>query len=346
MRYLGLSLVGLALTGISGAMLLRQTHQPTPGRLVPESAIVAVATGDEASFAVVNAGGQPVRILSATSGCGRAKPIVQPEILLPGRTASVKVKTSGTTLGVGERAVPITLRTDSVATPELVLFVQLKSEQVPPYLVRADGELVFRGDLKLGTSRTLAVEVVERGPQVRVPHPTSDLPFLRFVEQGTTEREAPNAAGVFHRHHIYRVEITAPPPNDLFTGQVSIPDPWNAERFLRVPVLGERSKSIQVAPARGILRLGSDTNTVPTATFLVTVANGSMADLSIVPEAPLQIESTPLDSDAGSRISRFVVRPQPEGGINPGEYHVTVHSSSHPGSRVIVPILVRREDTP
>ena len=114
--------------------------------------------------------------------------MVRPEIIPPGRTATVTVSVNP--LDVGEKLIPITLTTDSQTTPTVNLALHVTGYREPPFLWRVLGDLTYRwDDIVSGSARELDVEAGEIGNRGEVPVAHSDLPFL-IVDRPAISEEA------------------------------------------------------------------------------------------------------------------------------------------------------------
>ena len=110
-----------------------------PGKILVKETSITVRSSPEgdirdksdlnAKFQLFNSGGEPVNVLAVESGCGCARPTVHPEKILPGEVATVDVQVDE--IPIGERVVPISLTTDSSATPQVVLSVKVIGRRPP-----------------------------------------------------------------------------------------------------------------------------------------------------------------------------------------------------------------------
>lgn len=345
---LPLAVSGAVLIGASGIAWLTSGQMSKPGQLVARQATVTAggpASSADGTFTLVNVGGLPVKILSVTSGCGCATPTVEPSLIAPGRTGTVTVSTAGATLSVGERTVPITLRTDSPVAPEVSLKFRTLGSARPPFVAHATGDLAFGRDIRVGEHRPVVVEVVERGRPERKPTLASDLPFLRIHEEGMTEKANAYDPSVFHRYNSFNVEVAERPPDSGFQGRVTVNDPWNTDRDLAIHVQGEPDPAVRIAPSRGILRISGPTDRAAKLAFLVSLKE-PCPDLRIEAEggaeSPLVVERVEA-ADAKTRSVSFDIRLRPGNAAVDGVHNIVIRPTESPADAVIVPVLLRKE---
>lgn len=201
---IGIGLGGL-LAASAGVCLLATQASREPGLLIATEPTVtwhgAAEPGDPlegsgfATFRLKNTGGTSVHVVSVQSGCGCAKPTVEPDLVKPGRTAEVRVK--ATAPPVGERSVEIVLHTDSPLTPEIPLKLVLVSRRPPPFLVNAGGDLTFLTKPDDDQPQEVWVAAAEQngyeGPHPRVE---SSLPYLSFQLISRAEKPYPGRDAV------------------------------------------------------------------------------------------------------------------------------------------------------
>ena len=89
---------------------------------------------------------------------------------------------------VGERILPITLNTDSPATPRITLNFRMLGSRKPPFLLDIEGDLACVADPPEAETRQIVVTTVE-GPERRESTaPRGDLAFLKFERINVTEK--------------------------------------------------------------------------------------------------------------------------------------------------------------
>ena len=135
------------------------------GRLVPKEALVVWRSPkssklsdskvQEAVFDLTNPGGTTVGMTGMHTGRGCAKPTVEPSVVLPGGTCRVSV--AGSPFSVGEKSVPITLRTDSTATG---FVIDLIHQGTGPILQAQNGLASLAGRWGSARSLLLAYQIV------------------------------------------------------------------------------------------------------------------------------------------------------------------------------------------
>ena len=189
MRLYHLAMVAIALIGGVTSLLwiAGSTTRPSPpGRLVPLQADLSWRSSPpgesndlETAFVLRNVGGEPVEVVSVTTGCGCVEARVEPKIVAPGQETEVLLRVDP--VEVGTRPVPIYLVTDSPLTPDVQLELMVKGYRSPPYLFEIRGELYYPAGSTL-EERRLRVSTVE--PRVDqgvrpIVSLSEDLDFLR-----------------------------------------------------------------------------------------------------------------------------------------------------------------------
>ena len=342
------------LLAASGALILVGSGYPAtasaarrvPGRLVAvEPSLVWVSPNGEhrnppptadVTFRLKNVGGRPVRILGVRSGCGCAKPVVSPTVVLGGSTATVQV--SATTFPIGERIVPLTVVTDAPEESSIALKLTIIGTHRPPYLLRLFGNLGYFADDLSGPPREIEViQIVGPNTPRRDPVLACDLPFLSFEPSGC-ERKPYTTPDTFQDIHRYRAVVVVRPEQEDFAGSLRVTDPWDRANVQTLAIVGSITRKLRVMPDRIALVTGSDG---PPAGFSVLLPAGtSDVSISIPPGVPLEVDAD--TTRQSERLRRYLVRPAAGGGpLRPGTYGVSVSAVQDPGQRSTVHIVVR-----
>lgn len=309
-------------------------------RCSPEGA-VRDASDLNAKFRLLNSGGGPVQVLSVESGCGCARPTIRPDTIAPGEVATVDVRVDE--IPIGEKLVPISLTTDSPATPRIDLNLKVIGRRPPPYLLKATGDLIWR-DFATAEPRELVVESLERKGDDRAPILKSDLPFLKITPRGgETHSKGSDESDIVARTYRYEITLEGRPPEDHFEGEVSVVDPWGPDRVLSVHAYGQLPPPIRVFPQRLILKRDQPDDAPPLARFSVLTTAASR-DLRVEPEerdGPLSVDLIEKDDDCKS--FKFSVRWKEAGSFIAGEHNlILTTSAAGPGAEeIVIPVVVR-----
>lgn len=293
----------------------------------------------------MNGGASPVRVLAVESGCGCAKPVVEPRLIKPGGPATVSVHVQG--LDVGERTIPITVETDSPVTPHVLLTIRHQGYVQPPYLFRAGGELTWSwGDATSESAREIILETVETVETTGRPEPRSDLEFLQIGPPVVTSRPNVNDPKLVGRMYRFPVKLS-PAPEEAFSGIMEVADPWNPGRSEVIRVHGEPGSPLRVSPSRLLLDASGTADREVRARLLVRVRDPrSDVEVEAAPDSREQLTIEPVPSvDAGPSLA-FEVRPQPGRPLAAGMHRIVVRTTTPQAAEVIVPVLVRAGEAP
>lgn len=285
------------LASSSGLLVARQSNLIWKG---PATRGVGADAPANARFELNNVGGTPVRIISVTSGCGCAKPVVRPELVAPGAVAVVEV--TALTIPVGEKDVLITVHTDSPVNPDVPLTLKLVGTRKPPFLYLIDGEAVFLGEYSPAMSREIGVYTIESGEQGTSPRVDLDLPFLKATLTGV-ETKPYIEPGTLLRRWKYRVELKDRPSSGSFTGLLTAKSPWDPDDSLSLNVVGQLRSGPRAFPSAIIL----DRSGGASASLLVVCEKSSALDVATAgpPAIPFFVKE---EGGAGERkVHRFTV---------------------------------------
>lgn len=324
--------VCLSLAIIAGLSLLRGARVGRPGYLVaPEPERIWKAPEapardrpSAARFAIHNPGETTVRILSIDKSCGCATPEVKPSVLQPGSTGVVEVRAEPP--AVGERAVTITLYTDSPLTPTLPLQLRVVSGRQPPFLFDIKGDLAFDAD---GGEREVTITTVEPAWRTASPILDSDLEQLRF-ELGEVKDQPYGQTEYVLRSYTYRARFDPSPPQGSFSGLVTVTDPWEPNRTRRLHVFGRAIPTVRVLPSPIVLDLSDPARDV--GSMFVILTKDAYPDLRAEPEAaPGELSPLIVERRGPSRSARsaqFAVRPRPGIDVREGAYTLRIRGDS------------------
>jgi hypothetical protein len=199
-----------------------------------------------ARFELVNKSSRAIRILSVESGCGCAKPTVDPEIVEPNKSTFINV--SALSISTGMKDVPIKVRTDSTISPQIGLALRIIGTRQPPYLYQFQGELTFRERYSANLSRRVTVITVEPDVTKAFPVLTSDLHSLPLTPDGEESTQFRDTKFILKKRH-FTVSFEGKPPSDTFTGEVTVQDPWDPTNKLALGVLGQLEARLKVVPS-------------------------------------------------------------------------------------------------
>jgi hypothetical protein len=320
----------------------------SPSELVVEKPVVtwrgksfkeggSIDDGISAIFEGRNVGRSSIRILSTESGCGCAQPIVEPTVVKPGQTCRISVQ--ATPFPLGEKSVPITLRTDSKKTPTILLTLQMLGSQPPPFLLTIVGDLTFDGLDELNVeSREVELISIENAssPPSAFPQLQSDLPFVKFssIAEETKPYLIPEAV---QRRFKYRVSLDASAlPGGTFVGNVWVNDPWVSDRRLELKLLGRSRERLQATPSPLNLTGSQDGSGV-----LQVLTEGDRDDLRV--EAASKNESHLLierrHDNGPQRIATFQIRVRKGVVRSNGSELLRVYSTQEPDRSLEVPVF-------
>lgn len=344
-----LGFVGLLITGASiVAWSFFGRKDFGPGRLTAIEDRLSWSTspnergaGDRAPrplvFRLRNDGGSSVRVTSLESGCGCARPTVEPLIVAPGQECRVTVASNQTQTIGGERLVPIKVGTDSHVTPTINLSIRIFDERTPPFIGDVDGALSFN-DPKRGDSQEFNVRTVEPVGQEHVPLATIDLPFLKVEHVRTESSDNPALEKALYKIYIYNVSVAGDPPPGDFLGTISVQDPYAEGKRLTSIVRGKVVPLVRVVLRRGLIRtglVGDDSQ----SRVLFTVFSKALAsglELKAPAGSPLLIQG----AGERGRSKSFEVRWDPNASTHGGVYELTVIDQGRESASV--PIEVRQ----
>lgn len=281
--HLLLLLVGIGIILIAFGSL-KYFRPPTPGNLYPlKDDIVWVGPSDGQSrtafvnleFPVANNGGQRVRVLSVESACGCALPRVEPTVFDPRQTGVVFV--SAQVPPLGEKAVTITLNTDSPKSPTVTLHFRLISRRTPPYILKVTGDLTFAGRFTINDSRELVVDTVEPPGSPQPPLVRSSLEAIAIAYSSSSERPYLTPDTV-HRTYRYRVTPLTADAETAKRGQVEVRGVWSPSDVQYIQSALIPYQAIHVSPTN--VRFNKDN----TASILLHVYDDEYRpELKIVP---------------------------------------------------------------
>ena len=336
---------GVAMIAAAGLLAAGRLGKSTPGELRAMQPAVewrcadpSIARGSSPAgpeFEVVNVGGSPVRILSISTSCGCAKAEASPLLVPPGGRSTVAVTVDSSEVGV--RVSTITLQTDAPATPSVELRVAVEGYRDPPYLVDATKALCFREGYSPGEPREFVVNAVAlKSMPEAAPSVTSDLPFLEFGPPTFVDKQHVKGPEVVIRSYQYPVRFAAAPPDEGFSGRVSVADPWVEGRTIQSMVLGEPNRPIRVVPSRLVLDLAKNGPT----RFL---ARSNRRDRSLTavaedPNGPLLVEEVEEVGESG--FHAFNVRCKDARGDFGGAHRIIVRVGDGGGESLTVPVRI------
>lgn len=289
-------------------------------------------------FEVVNVGVTPVQILSVKTNCGCAASIqAEPRMVPPGGKSAVIVSLDP--LEVGARPVTILLETDAPATPEVKLELVQEGYRRPPYVFQFVGQLFYQQGYSRDATREVAVDVVmPRESPAGPPMITTDLSFMEFGPPTVSEIPYITDPRMVMRSYRFPVRFVADPPAEVFSGQVSVADPWIPGRILSLNVFGKANPPIHAIPARLVL----DADGARSSARFLARSTRDRLPLKAMAEgddSPLVVAVTGAADENG--YYPFEVRWQPGREVTEGDHNVIVRTEPAGTASLTIPVLVR-----
>jgi hypothetical protein len=291
---------GLLIIG-AGFLAPRSTSKLLPGKLVPKQNLLTwrspiektfrtlAIDAAQATFELENIGGSPVRIVEAQSSCGCAIPELPETPIGPGEVRPFKVK--AVPLQIGEHDASITLRTDSPASPEIVLRLHVIGSRRPPYMAQAKAELAFTGDSPSETREIIAYHVELAGSKPLPPKAKTNIPLLKLSTPTLAEERPYMTPESVSRKYSIKASLNGHLPPGVLTGDVSIIDPWDPEHIQTIRFHGEPRPPIRAIPSLVVINT-TGAQHEPPITGILVLTNPPVPDLV----AELDASETPPSS--------------------------------------------------
>jgi hypothetical protein len=287
-----------------------------------------------------------VEIRSVKSSCGCTTPTVEPTAIAPGATGRVEAR--ATPLQVGEKTATIKVVTNSTITPEILLQLKIIGSRRPPFMGTAGGDLAFLGDDLTGQVRKIYITTMEMDrSEPKPPRVSTTLPYLILgPAKLVDEQSRPDGSGVTARRYIVEAKLGPNHPGGSFEGDVFVVDPWDDRNRERVRVHGETLAPLRIVPARLVLHVNPTTGKLTSSAKLLVLSSAEISDLTVGWDGTDR-PSLLIDPPSLSQTKRAatVVMASEAGEVKAGEYRIQIRSASS-GSKVTVPVSIRREDQP
>jgi hypothetical protein len=277
--------------------------------------------------------------VSVESGCGCTIASVTPTTVQPGDAAVVTA--IGTPLSSGERAVALTIHTDSVLSPEIVLHFEMITDRTPPFITEIAGDFAYPDTGFANESRDVLVRSVEGGQPWLTPIVQTDLPFLGIAKP--TIREAPyDESSLKTISYTYRVTFTAKAPDGSFTGRIWAIDPKTGEKTGDLLVIHRSKRNIIAVPSAMTLAPGPDrTRAEAQLTLLLKQEMPQLVVETATQEGRPFIEISELTGENGSRLRRFVVRATLVPKLEKREFQLLIKENPASETSVVIPLTIR-----
>lgn len=344
----------VALTCVAGLLVmcaltylyLSYSRISDSGKLeVPSKPVIKVIDGSsaesesgfsEVAVPIKNVGRRRLRILRTNASCGCASPVVDPDVLGPGRTAMVRVRFMNVPLG--EKEVLVELETDSDAHKFASFRVISIGTKRPPYILQAVGDVTFLQGDPVGHSQPVTVSAVESDTQPRWPKVRVDLPFVQISRLGYEERRY-TVPGSILRTYRFAIALSSQPSSSTFAGRFIVTDPWTGKDSTHLPISGAYKPEISVYPGLVILNYGS-ARFGPSRPALVTVVTrdpGDHPNFACETGDPSLIEFRSVEPSPSPRAHRFEIRTatKPAAGSE-WVYHVRSRKGGPEYSRLVI----------
>jgi len=245
------------------------------------------------------------------------------------------------TMEVGVRAANIVIETDSKETEKLTVKLFMKGYLQPPYLFQTKGDLYFIGKRSTQDVRDFSVDTVEPlrsqagSLQVKV-----DLPFMRIEPTGIDQVPFVGDEKMVVRTYRYRISLRELPPNEPFSGQVTVQDPWRPERLRQQSIIAEADYPISVAPSNLVLRPLNKDGGILRAQFAARLNRG-VGPLHAAVEgvaSPLIVQ--PLGAARDGGYSHFEVLSKAGQKVSSGTFMIKVTAGADALESVTIPVIV------
>lgn len=346
--------LGLACLAASFLAIRSLIARGGPGRLVADRDLLTwrgpdakeprplAIDGAQARFVLRNVGGAPVRITAVESSCGCATPAVDPAVVAPGGSTNVDVRAAP--MLAGERLATVTLKTDSIASPEVILRLRIVGSRRPPFMVEAAGELIFEGDDgAMGPRKITALTLELAASPPRPPEIKSTVPWLEIGPPSLAEEMPHTDPGTVTRKYHYEVAARGGSGESVpSTGDVLVIDPWESRNVATLRAHVAVSAPIRAVPSRVVLRAHPSPGTVGGPVRILLRTRFPARELGVEVEgedAPLVVGPIVPARDEG--LATFTVGLKP-GAVPGGRYSLRIrHAASR--DRLIIPVSVRPE---
>jgi hypothetical protein len=227
-------------------------------------------------------------------------------------------------------------------TPNVTLRLRTLGWREPPFLLKAAGDLVYKGYSFVGDTREIHAITVESGSSEKTPPVvTTDLRFLRISPAAMTERpdSDPN---VVQRTYRYRVTFSCPPPR-AFSGEVRVVDPWEPGATQRIYVQGDVLPALQVSPSRIVFGGTSSADRSVLSARLLVRSRFPVPQISAVaePNSAREIAVTRDRLEQDSCGAQFTIQVRRPDGPQGREFKIVIRPEPDSREQVVVPVLVQ-----
>ncbi|MDX2037775.1 MAG: hypothetical protein SFX72_14080 [Isosphaeraceae bacterium] len=215
--------------------------------------------------------------------------------------------------------------------------------RLPPYMLKASGELIWRAGYSKSDTRELLVQTVEFADSPRKPpRVSSDPPLVHFAEPTVVEEGFARQPGQVVRSYRFPVSLASTLPDSAFSGRVTVSDPWNPDRVEEIILSAEANPPIRAVPSRLILAVdGPDDDW--TSIRLLARSRDSLPLRAEVVEGDagrLSVEFVGVTGEE-DKFSIFEVRGPVEKLEIDRVYNIRIRTSGSNPSVLTVPVLVQ-----
>lgn len=289
-------------------------------------------------YTIRNNGGSDLILGTPTTTCGCSVASIEPKVVPPGGSATVKVV--GTPPPVGRKAVTILIPTNLVAAPEISLGLEMVGAARPPYAAFYPPTIALGQIRTAGTATRFKLTTREKADAERwVVRATASDPTLR-LESVTKDlqRDTDFGDGVASRDYLFNVIIRNVPPTGAYRTEISF---WSnasdREPVLKIPVHGHVKAAVYASPS-GLFAAIPDGGPSPTIRCMIRADDPGLV-LQVEPptEANLIIER----EEARGAIVVFRITPRPSAdGAWPK--HLTFRTNHPEVPTLSVPLTLKR----
>lgn len=199
------------------------------------------------NFKLRNDGKRTITIKSVHSSCGCSKPTIRPEVILPDQICDIEIEVRHPP--VGERAVTVSLNTDSQLTPKVNLELRVFGLKKPPFIFDTTKNLSLTYDktVKEPSPTEIEIKTIETSKNPQEPTVSSDTSFLKFRPISVDESSY-TLPGTILRTYRFAVDVLSTKPIGDITGVITVKAKWSPDEIAEIGYFIKEQSSILVVP--------------------------------------------------------------------------------------------------